>query len=130
MNKLTVLLKIVLLVVVALCVGARPLLAQDMAKVASKNVKVVLDNDKVRVFDVQVKVGEKLPMHSHPSNIVIPMSSGKVKTTLSDGTVKDIEFKAGEPRWSEPVTHSNEAVTDNHVMVIEIKDQKMMMKKK
>ena len=129
MNKLTVLPKVVLLLAV-LCLVASPVLAQDMAKLAPKNAKVVLDNDKVRVFEVQVKAGDKLPMHSHPSNVVIPIVAGKVKTTMSDGTVKDTEFKAGEPRWSEPVTHSNEAVTDNHVMVIEIKDQKMMMKKK
>lgn len=128
MNKLTVLPKVVLLVVV-LCLVASPLLAQDMAKVAPKNVKVVLDNDKVRVFDVQLKAGEKLPMHSHPSNVVIPITAGKVKTTMSDGKVKDVEFKVGEPRWSDPVTHSNEAVTDNHVMVVEIKDQTMMKKK-
>ncbi len=128
MNKLTVLSKSVLLVV-AFCLAASPLFAQDMAKVAPKNVKVVLDNDKVRVFEVQFKAGEKLPMHSHPSSIVIPITNGKVKTTMSDGKVKEVEFKVGDARWSDAVTHSNEAVTDNHVMVIELKDH-MMMKKK
>ncbi len=129
MNKLTVIPKVVLMVVVMFCFVASPLFAQDMAKVASKNVKVVLDNDKVRVFDVQLKAGEKLPMHSHPSNLVIPITNGKVKTTMSDGKVKEVEFKVGDARWSDAVTHSNEAVTDNHVMVIELKDH-MMMKKK
>ena len=129
MNKTTVLLKMTLLIIVALGFVASQVLAQDMAKVASKNVKVVLDNDKVRVLDVQIKAGDKLPMHSHPANIVIPMNSGKVKTTLADGKVMEREFKQGEPIWSEAVTHSNEALTDNHVLVVELKDHKMMKKK-
>ena len=128
MNKVTVLLKSMLLIIVALGFVASPIQAQDMAKVAPKMVKVVLDNDKVRVFDVQVKAGEKLPMHSHPANIVVPMNSAKVKTTLSDGKVVETEFKVGEPRWSEAVTHSNEALADLHVLVIEIKDQGMKKK--
>ena len=100
-----------------------------MAKVAASNVKVILDNDKVRVLDVQFKAGEKLPMHSHPGNIIYSFSGGKTKTTLGDGTMKDTEFKAGEARWSDAVTHANEAVTDIHVLVIEVKEHKMMKKK-
>ncbi len=129
MNKLTVLLKIVLLVVVALSVGARPMFAQDMAKVAPSMVKVVMENDKVRVLEVHVKSGEKLPMHSHPAHVVIPMKSGKIRTTLADGKVMERESKQGEPIWGEPVTHSNEALMDIDVRVIELKDHKMMKKK-
>lgn len=99
MNKLTVLPKIVLLVVVALCIVAPPALAQDMAKVAPTMVKVVLDNDRVRVLDVQVKAGDKLPMHSHPASFVYGMNTGKVKTTLADGKTQEIEYKMGDARW-------------------------------
>ncbi len=116
--------------VIATCIIASPMFAQDMAKVASKNAKVVLDNDKVRIFEVQAKAGEKLPMHSHPSSsIVIPITWGKTKTTLADGKTMETEFKVGTPRWNDAVTHSNEALTDIHVMVIELKDQKMMKMK-
>jgi hypothetical protein len=50
-------------------------------------------------------------------------------STLSDGKVMDTEFKAGEARWSDKVTHANEALTDVHVLVIEIKEHNKMMKK-
>lgn len=129
MNKLTVLPKIVLLIVVALCVVSRPALAQDMAKVAPTMVKVVLDNDRVRVLDVQVKAGDKLPMHSHPASFVYSLNSGKVKTTLADGKTQEIEYKMGDARWREAEAHANEALTDMHVLVVELKDQKMMKKK-
>ena len=118
----------VLMGLFVLCVSVSLTLAQDMAKVAPGMVKVVLDNDKVKVFDVQVKAGEKLPMHSHPSNLVIPFGSGKVKTTLADGKVMETEFKEGVPRWSEAVTHANEALSDIHVLVIELKEHKKMKK--
>jgi quercetin dioxygenase-like cupin family protein len=129
MNKITVLLKSMLLMIVALGFIASPTLAQDMAKVAPNHVKVVLDNDRVRLLDVQFKAGEKLPMHSHPANVVYSMGVAKLKTTLADGKVVDTEFKAGEARWSDAVTHANEALTDVHVLVVEMKEQKMMKKK-
>ena len=97
MKNLAVLLKSIVLIAVAIVFTASTTRAQDMAKVAPKIAKVLLDNDKVRVFGVQVKAGEKLPMHSHPANIDVPLNSGKVKTTLSDGKVMETEFKAGEP---------------------------------
>ena len=43
--------------------------AQDMVRVAPELCKVILENESVRVIDVQVKPGDKVPMHSHPDNI-------------------------------------------------------------
>lgn len=99
-----------------------------MAKVAADNVKVLLDNDKVRVLEVQFKAGEKLPMHSHPNHILYALVNGKVKTTLADGKVMDTEVKAGEAVWRGAVTHANEAITDGHVILVEMKEHKMMKK--
>ncbi len=129
MKNLTVLLKSILLIAVAIVFTASTTRAQDMAKVATKNVKVLLDNEEVRVLDVQAKPGDKLPMHSHPANIVYAISAGKWKTMFPDGTSRDIEAKAGEARWSDAVTHANEALTETHVLVIELKQSKMMKKK-
>lgn len=129
MNKRTVGCQSILLIALVLCFSATTAVAQDMAKVAPSNVKVLLDNDKTRVLDVQFKAGEKLPMHSHPAYILYSFSDAKVKTTLADGKVMDTEFKAGEARWNDKVTHANQALTDVHVLVIEIKEHSKMMKK-
>ena len=66
-----------------------------MAKVAPNNAKVILDNDKVRVLDVQFKKGEKLPMHSHPGNIIYSFDGGKTKTTLGDAMYRKLKVYAG-----------------------------------
>ena len=129
MKQLTVLWLGMLVLALGLCITATSAVAQDMAKVAPNNAKVILDNDKVRVLDVQFKKGEKIPMHSHPAYIIYAFDGAKTKTTMGDGKLVDTEFKAGEARWNEGVTHANEAVTDVHVLVIEMKDHKTMKKK-
>ncbi len=118
-----------LLIVLALCFATSVTIAQDMAKVAPNNVKVLLDNDKVRVLDIQIKTGDKIPMHSHPANIVYSQDGAKFTTTMPDGKVVDTVLKPGEAIYRDAVTHANEAVADGHVVMVEIKEHKAMKKK-
>lgn len=113
-------------VVVLALVCAGNVLAQDMVKVAPKNTKVLLDNDQVRVIEVTLKPGDKLPMHSHPANVVYFVTGGKTKTTMADGKVTDVDHKPGEAIWSEAVTHSNENMGANtaKALVVELKTAK------
>ena len=37
----------------------------DMVKVAPKNCRILFENDQIRIVEVKLKPGEKLPMHSH-----------------------------------------------------------------
>ena len=99
------------------------LLAQDMVKVAPKNCTVVLDNDRVRVIRVVLKPGEKLPMHSHPANIVYSLTSGKAKYTFTDGKTEERETKVGQAVWSEPISHSTENTgpAETRALVTELK---------
>ena len=109
---------------IALLVCAIPIVrAQDMVKVAPKNCRVLLENDRVRVIRVVTKPGEKIEMHSHPANIVYALTSGKVKHTSEDGKSEEREHKAGQAIWSDAVTHSSENVgtTEGRVLVIELK---------
>jgi beta-alanine degradation protein BauB len=103
--------------------------AQDMAKVAPEIVKVLLDNDHVRVLEVHAKPGDKLPMHSHPGYVLYSFENGTTKTMSADGKTSDTMFKADEARWSDATVHANEAVTDVHVLVIEMKERKVLKKK-
>ena len=117
---------IVSIAFVTLLVLAMPVVrAQDMVKVAPKNCKVVLDNDRVRVIRVVLKPGEKLETHSHPANIVYSLTGGKAKYTSADGKTEEREMKAGQAVWSEAVTHGTENVgtAETRVLVIELKKQ-------
>ena len=123
MKTLTYLIMIFLLAL-ALTLSTNTLIAQDLMKVALKNTKVLLENDRVRVLEYQAKPGEKAAMHSHPANVVYALSSFKTKFTLPDGKTQEVETKAGQANWSEASTHASENVgtTEAHALIIELKE--------
>jgi len=56
---------------------------QDPTKLASQLYRVVLNNDCVRVIDYRLKPGEKEPMHSHPSGVLVYyLTDAKMLVTL------------------------------------------------
>jgi hypothetical protein len=94
--------RIVALVVclAAILVVAWSVPAQDPLKVAPKNSKLLLENDRVRV-----------------------VKSAKVKFTTPDGKSQEVEMKAGQAVWGDPTTHMVEFLGpgDAHVIVLELK---------
>ena len=123
MKNLAHLLTIVVVTTLVVAFAAKPAVAQDAAKVAGDVCKVILENDQVRVLDFWVKPGQKVAMHSHPAAITYFITTTKMKTTYADGKTTEQEGKAGEARWSDPVTHANENIgtTEGHVIVVELK---------
>lgn len=85
-------------------------LAQDPVKVAPDNYKVVLENDSVRVFTVNLKAGEKVATHSHPDHIVYATTAGKLKFTHADGKSEEVDVKLGESKWVKAETHGSENI--------------------
>ena len=74
----------------------------------------------------QLKPGDKLPMHSHPANVVYFVTGGKTKTVTVDGKTTETEHKAGEAVWSNAITHSNENIgsAPTKAVVVELKTAK------
>jgi beta-alanine degradation protein BauB len=110
----------------ALLLGAIAALAQDPVKVDPSKNKLVLENDRVRVYEVKNPPGGTLKMHSHPAHVVYFLEAGKAKFTNADGKVTEAQVKAGEALWSDPVTHSveNTGTTPLRAVVVELKDKK------
>ncbi len=109
--------------VLGFTLASRVSLAQDPVKVAPNNYKVALENDSVRVCNVQAKAGEKVALHSHPDHLVYAINGGKVKFTYPDGKTKDVELKAGEATWIKAETHATDNVgtTELKLVVFELK---------
>ena len=108
--------------VLALALAA-PCAAQDIAKTAGKNAKVLIDNEKVRVIELQMAPGAKTGMHSHDDNLVVFVTGGDAMQTMADGTTKTMSRKPGEVLWSGPVTHDTENTSKTAIrsLVIELK---------
>jgi|SRR5216684_1623931 len=102
---------------------------QDIVKIAPKEVKVLLDNVEVRVFEVALKKGVPIGMHSHPPYVVYALTPAKVHFTLPDKSTSDLDMHAGEAHWSNGGAHSQVALEDGRILVIELKKAKPLRKK-
>jgi len=99
------------------------LLGQDAMQYGVKHLKVLNEDDKVRVLESTPKRGDKIPVHSHPSTVVYVVKGGRIKYTMPDGSTRIAELKTGEALLRPPVTHSEEALDDLDVIVIELKSK-------
>ncbi len=102
-----------------------PTNAQDPVKLAPKNIKVLLENNRVRVYEVRIKPGEKIAMHSHPPHLTYSLSTAKGKYSSPDGETSIGEAKPGAAFWSEAITHASENVgtTEIYALVVELKER-------
>ena len=95
--------------------------AQDVMQFHPRQLKVLAEDDSVRVLRFAPKKGETTPMHSHPKTVVYVVKGGKIRLTLPDGTSSVVELKTGETQLRAPVTHSDEALDDMEVILVEMK---------
>jgi quercetin dioxygenase-like cupin family protein len=96
-------------------------LGQDAMQYGLKHLKVLAEDDKVRVLEYSPKPGDKTPVHSHPYAVVYVLKGGRVKYTMPDGSIKISELKTGQTLLRPPVTHSDEALDEVDSLLIEIK---------
>ena len=95
----------------------------DPAVVAGDVYKLVLENDRVRVFDVRFKPGQKAEMHSHPDHLVYVITDYTLNLMLPDGSSQVVPLKSGQAIWMGAGPHAAENIgnTDGHALVVEIK---------
>ena len=112
-----------LLLTIALTGLAAPGLAQDPAASDGDKYKVMLENDRVRVFAYSDQPGDKTHPHVHPAFVVYAVAPFQRRLTLSDGRVMTREFKAGDVLYSAGESHFGENVgtTPTQVVMVEIK---------
>lgn len=95
----------------------------DPKEAYPENYKILLENERVRVMDFQLKKGAKEAMHRHPAHVVYVLAPFKIRFTLPDGRTGMREAKAGDVLYSDAVAHSPENIgdTDAHGLLIEMK---------
>ena len=96
--------------------------AQDRASVVP-GMPVLLENACVRVYYDDVRVGETIPMHTHPAYVVYTMAAFRVRIRLADGTERISARDSGVAYLNTPITHSveNLGTTPVHNLVVEMK---------
>ncbi|MEO8006269.1 MAG: hypothetical protein ABI771_15245 [Betaproteobacteria bacterium] len=97
------------------------LFAQDAMQYGLKHLKVLAEDDNVRVLKYAPTKGDKTPVHSHPATIVYVIKGGRVRFTMPDGSTRDVELKTGDALLRPPVTHEDEALDDVEAVLVELK---------
>ncbi len=91
-----------MLVPALLTVAACPALAQDKAAAASVQTKPILENDKVKVYELNYAPGaENKAVASSSVRIVRALKGGTLTRTYVDSKKENVEWKANQVRQLE-----------------------------
>ena len=87
--------------------------------------KKILENDRVIVWDVQLRKGQRAAMHTHPYDIVsVTLTPGGHQDNGADGVTEDRMFRMGDVRFTpKGRTHFEVGLTDppRRAIVTELK---------
>jgi quercetin dioxygenase-like cupin family protein len=113
----------ILLIALTMVFVTQSAMAVDVVTVAP-DVKVLLENDRVRVLESKLKPGEVEGMHTHPEYIAYFLAPTTVKITTPDGKSVVKKPPAGKVLYGKGAEHRIENVgnTLQRVLVIEIKN--------
>ncbi len=90
----------------------------DPVEVSPNSYKVLLENDQVRVLQMDLKAGETDETHSHPSETVYFIKGGKAKIHLPDGGAVEADIPDGHVMWNEAWTHRVENIGSSDILAI------------
>jgi len=95
----------------------------DPAVVAGNVYKPVLENARVRVFDVTFAPGAKAAWHEHPDHVVRALTDANLRITGPGGKTMDVAARAGETMWMDAGPHEavNMGANPAHLVVMELK---------
>ena len=96
----------------------------DALHAAPNVTKLIMENNRVRLFDVWFKPGEKATMHKHPDHVMYLLNDGKLKMTTQEGKTQEVDLKAGQAIWMDAISHTVENLgkTGVHFLVVELKE--------
>ena len=95
----------------------------DPVKSSPGNYKVLMENDHVRVLEMNLKAGETDNTHSHPDETAYFIKGSKLKSHLPDGGAMEAEIPDGYVMWHEAWTHTVENVGSSDVRAIVVESK-------
>jgi quercetin dioxygenase-like cupin family protein len=95
---------------------------KDAVAVDPMHHHVIMENDRVRVFEVLAAPGDKSPMHSHPPLVAVSLSKARLRMTTPDGKSSIFDLNPAQVLWMENVQHSWELLAGQvHLVAVEVK---------
>lgn len=95
---------------------------RDAVAVDPAHHHVIMENERVRVFEVLAQPGHKSPMHTHPPLVLVSMDKARLRVMTPDGKSSILDLNPAQVLWFENVEHSWELLAGQvHVVAVEIK---------
>jgi hypothetical protein len=96
----------------------------DPTKVAPDNYKLLMENEHVRVLQMDLPAGRKDNQHSHQAETVYFIQGSKVRIHLPDGQAVEAELPDGHVMWHEQWTHTVENIGTKDIKAIIVESKK------
>lgn len=90
----------------------------DIVKLSPDVHQVLFENDAIRVLEVTVPPGAKVPMHTNPENVNYIVKPGTLRLVEPDGTSVDISLSERQVIPAPVGRHAVENVGDTEVRTI------------
>ena len=101
-------------------------MAEHILTVAPESAKVIFENDEVRVVEITMRKGQRIPMHSHRRGLSYSLNDGEIRSTNKEGRSSTFKVKKGEISWSDTdgmETHSVDNLGGALIeLAVELKD--------
>lgn len=88
---------------------------------APETSKVLFENDRVRVVEMNVKKGTKVGMHTHPAYFAYAVTAFEYRSTSAGGKTERRKVKKSGVDWSDGESHSVEFMRPAQALVVELK---------
>jgi beta-alanine degradation protein BauB len=97
----------------------------DPTIVAADVYTLLMENDRVRVFDVRFRPGQQAVMHGHPDHVVYVLADYTLNLTVPGEASQVVPLKAGQALWigAGPHAAQNIGASEGHALVIELKER-------
>jgi len=107
---------------------AGPAMAQEKAKsdAAKATLNVLLENDKVKVYEAHIPAGGEAANVARPYRIGRALTDGTIQRIYADGKKETVQWKAGEAKALGPDTQyipRNIGKTEFRIYVVEPKSK-------
>ena len=95
----------------------------DAAMVDAMHSQMVLDNDQVRVTEVQIPAGSAQPVHHGLNRLIYSLSDYTITYSSDKADDKESSFSAGEAHWHGADEHAvaNSGETEAQFLIIQFK---------
>ena len=96
----------------------------DIVKISPDVHRVLFENAAIRVLEVTVQPGAKVPMHTNPENVNYIIKAGTLRLIEPDGSSVDIELAARQVIPAPVGRHAVENIgaTEVRTICIELKE--------